>query len=333
MTHPRVSLFWRVFAVNAGLLVLVTVLLLVTPVTVSAPIRLAEALIVVVGLALTLAANLLLLRGAFSPLDRLAWRMETVDLLRPGQRLPSDFPVDSRVGRVVRAFNEMLDRLEAERHESGRRALAAQEGERLRVARELHDEVGQVLTGVLLELDAVADAVSPERRHEIVETKQLVRQALEEVRRISQELRPEMLEHLGLAKALTELARIFSGHTGIEVERRFAAELPPLAADAELAVYRIVQESLTNVARHSGATRVTISLDGRADRVVVGIVDDGRGFQAGVTPDGHGGVRGMRERALLVGGALAIEPGRQGGVEVRLEVPAALVEATAGADC
>jgi two-component system sensor histidine kinase UhpB len=314
-------LFWRVFAVNAGLLVLATVLLLVTPVTISAPIALVEALVLLAGLAIMLAANVMLLRRAFAPLDRLVSRMESVDLLRPGRRLPEG--AEDEVGRVVVAFNRMLDRLEAERRESGRRALAAQEAERLRVARGLHDEVGQVLTGVLLQLDALGRTICPAPDSELAETQLAVRQALEEVRRVAQELRPELLEHLGLVSALTELARTFAQRSGIPVERRFARARPALTADAEQAVYRIAQESLTNVARHSQATKVTVSLEQTANSVVLRVIDDGRGFVGSVPPSGHGGIRGMRERALLVGGALAVKPAPGGGVEVRFEVEAA----------
>ena len=328
MSTPRFPLFWRVFAVNAALLALATLLLLFSPVTVSRPVRFTEALVLVAGFALALAANVVLLRRAFFPLDRLARRMETVDLLQPGQRLPAG--VGDEVGRVVQAFNEMLDRLETERRESGRRALAAQEAERLRIARGLHDEVGQVLTGVLLQLDAVADAIASDRRDELVETKQAVRQALEEVRRISRELRPEMLEHLGLVSALTELTTTFSRLSGVTVDREFAAELPPLTAEAELTVYRIAQESLTNVARHAHARRVTMALEPGTDSVVLLVADDGDGFAGGAAPEGHGGLRGMRERAVLAGGSLAIGARDGGGVEIRLEVPAAPVDAPVG---
>jgi two-component system sensor histidine kinase UhpB len=203
----------------------------------------------------------------------------------------------------------MLDRLETERRESGQRALRAQEAERRRIASGLHDEVGQVLTGVLLRLDDD-------------ETKQAVRQALEEVRRIARELRPEMLEQLGLVSALTELSRKFAESSGVEVERHFAGDLPALSDDAELAVYRVAQESLTNIARHADASRVEIALQPGADSVVLRVVDDGRGLPVPDALNGHGGLRGMRERALLVGGALAIKRGSTGGVEVRLEVPA-----------
>lgn len=321
---PRnIPLFWRVFAVNAGLLLAIAVLLIVTPVQISAPIKLEQALIIVVGLAITLAANGLLLRQTISPLGQLAVRMETVDLLRRGQRI--DVQRDDEVGRVVRAFNLMLDRLESERQASGRRVLAAQEAERVGIARDLHDEVGQVLTGVLLHLNSIAES-APSQRDEIDTAKQAVRVALDEVRRISSELRPEMLEHLGLASALTELSTTFGRVSGVHVERRFDATLPKLPPDTELAVYRIAQESLTNVARHAAATEVTISLECGIDSVVLSVSDNGRGFDG--APREHGGLRSMRERALLIDGALAVKASRLGGVDVRLEVPVrAAVEA------
>jgi two-component system, NarL family, sensor histidine kinase UhpB len=319
-------IFWRVFAVNAGLLALIAVLLLLSPVEISYPIKPIQALIVLVGLAITLVANILLLRRAVAPLERLVERMDRVDLLRPGQRL--QVSRDDEVGRVLRAFNQMLDRLESERQRSGRRVLAAQEAERLGIARDLHDEVGQLLTGVLLHLDSSTGG-APEHRDEIEEAKRAVRRALDEVRRISRELRPEMLEDLGLVSALTELSTSF-GRSGVRVERRFDTSLPKLEPDTELAVYRIAQESLTNVARHSNASRVTITLERGPDSVVLRIVDDGRGFDSARSEE-HGGLRSMRERALLVGGALAIEQVPTGGVEVRLEVPATPVAEPLGA--
>ena len=322
MEARTVSLFWRIFAVNAGLLALIALLLVVTPVTIHAPPTLTEVLVIVAGLAVTVAANALLLRRAVAPLERLAQRMDTVDLLRPGQRLRVGR--DDEVGRVVRAFNEMLDRLESERQRSARRVLAAQEAERVGIARDLHDEVGQLLTGVLLELNSIAEA-APEHRREIDGTKEAVRRALDEVRRISSELRPEMLEQLGLVSALTELTTTFGRVSGIDVERDFDPSLPKLAPETELAVYRIAQESLTNVARHSNASGVTIALERGPDSIVLSVGDDGRGFD-GSSPEEHGGLRSMRERALLVDGALAIKESPRGGVEVRLEVPTTPVD-------
>jgi two-component system, NarL family, sensor histidine kinase UhpB len=322
MEARALSLFWRIFAVNTALLALIALLLIVTPVTISAPIALSEALIILAGLAITLVVNALLVRRTIAPLERLAERMDTVDLLHPGERLQVDR--NDEVGGVVRAFNHMLDRLENERRQSGRRVLAAQEAERVGIARDLHDEVGQLLTGVLLHLDSIAGD-APDHRVELDEAKQAVRRALDEVRRISSELRPEMLEHLGLVSALTELTTSFERVSGIRVERRFDPALPELESDTELAVYRIAQESLTNVARHSQATRVTITLEGDPDSVVLRVADDGGGFDRSA-PQDHGGLRSMRERALLVGGALAIEQPQNGGVEVSLEVPASIRE-------
>jgi two-component system sensor histidine kinase UhpB len=320
MHPPGLSLFWRAFVATAAALVLATVLLIVTPVEISPRIALIEVLILLAGLGLILAIDFLLLRRAFRPLERLAQRMEMVDLLRPGQRLP-----DSRggaIGRLVRGFNDMLERLEAERRESGGRALAAQEAERARIARGLHDEVGQVLTGVLLELDALRPAVAGEHQGELVETKNSVRHALEEVRRIARELRPEMLEHLGLVSALTELSTVLARQSGIQIERDFPQTLPQLTEEAELAIYRVAQESLTNVARHADATHVIVRLEAGLSSVVLTVSDNGRGFGNAGRPERRGGITGMRERALLVGGALAVKPGPSGGVEVRFEVAA-----------
>jgi two-component system sensor histidine kinase UhpB len=307
----RLPLLWRVLAINATLLVLATLLLVLARGRIHASLAFLEGIDVAVGLAVMLAANFLLLRQTLRPIERLVERMRTVDLLRPGQRLVERGGVE--VVELVRVFNQMLDRLEAERRESGRRVLRAQEAERGRIARGLHDEVGQVLTGVLLQLEG-------DGRNE--ETKAAVRQALEEVRRIARELRPEMLEHLGLVSALTELSRRFAEQSGLRIERRFADDLPPLSDDVELTVYRVAQESLTNVARHAQASRVEVVLEAGAGSVVLRVVDDGRGMDESAAVNGHGGLRGMREHAVLVGGALAVKRAREGGVEVRLEVPA-----------
>jgi two-component system sensor histidine kinase UhpB len=129
-----------------------------------------------------------------------------------------------------------------------------------------------------------------------------------------------MLEHLGLVSALTELTATFGRVSGIQVDRKFDPSPPALEPEAELAVYRIAQESLTNIARHAKATRVTVALEGSVDSLVLRVTDNGRGFTG--EPEEHGGLRSMRERALLIGAALAIKPAAPTGVEVRLEVPA-----------
>jgi two-component system, NarL family, sensor histidine kinase UhpB len=311
-----VSLFWRIMLLNASVLVAATALLLFAPVTVSVPVLPAEALVLLAGLAAMLIANGVLLRVGLAPLDRLTRLMSTVDLLRPGQRLPVSG--GGEVAAVVRAFNEMLDRLETERGTSAARALSAQEAERRRIAQELHDEVGQSLTAVLLDLKRAADRAPDPLRADLRHTQETTRESLDEVRRIARRLRPGVLEDLGLLSALTALATEFSTHTELAVRRRFEPGLPRLSDAAELVLYRVAQESLTNAARHADARHVELALTRHADAVVLSVRDDGRGV--GHTREGAG-IRGMYERALLVGARLSIEPGPAGGTEVRLRVP------------
>jgi two-component system sensor histidine kinase UhpB len=313
------SLFRRVFLLNAALLVAAGLLVALSPITVSTPVKVFDEVVLGVGTLLLLVANYLLLRPEFKPLERLAKRMKNVDLLRPGRRIePSGSP---EIVELVQSFNDMLQRLETERRESGRRALAAQEAERKRIAAELHDEVGQSMTGVLLLLEQLAGEVPEERRELFAEAQETTRKSVDEVRRIAQELRPELLEHLGLVSALKSLASRFTEQAGLELEWDFAPTLPQLEPEAELALYRVAQESLTNIARHADASSVWLSLQAGRGSVVLRVVDDGRGMN-GLSQNG-GGLRGMRERSVLVGAALAIKPAKTGGVEVRLEVPAA----------
>ena len=313
----RISLFWRVFLVNAALLIAGVLVLALTPITVSAEIRTIQAIVLAVGVLIVLVANLLLLRPLFAPLERLAHRMEELDILRTASPVPASSP--GEIGALERTFNRMIDRLETERRQAGTRALQAREEERRRIARGLHDEVGQTMTGVLFLLKQLAEESVPSERAALVEAQEAVRTNLEEVRRIAQELRPEALDHLGLPSAVNDLARAFARRTNITVERHIEPDLGQLDPNAELVLYRVAQESLTNVARHSSAARVLLDLRRNGDSVVLRVADDGNGFEH---PNREGGgLRGIRENALIVGGALAIKPSPTGGVEVRLEVP------------
>jgi two-component system, NarL family, sensor histidine kinase UhpB len=313
----RMSLFWRVFLVNAALLIAGALVLALTPISISAEIRLIQAIILAAGVVVVLVANLLLLRPLFAPLERLARRMEELDVLRALQPVPATSP--GEIGALERTFNRMIERLEAERRQAGTRALRAREAERQRIARGLHDEVGQTMTGVLFLLKQLAQHASSDQRAAFEEAQQAVRTNLEEVRRIAQELRPEALDHLGLPSALNNLARAFARRTSIAVDRRIDRQLEQLDPNVELVLYRVAQESLTNVARHSDASQVLLSLSRNSDTVVLQIADNGDGF-ARPHLEG-GGLRGIRENALIVGGALAIKPTQAGGVELRLEVP------------
>jgi two-component system sensor histidine kinase UhpB len=313
----RISLFWRVFFVNAALLIAGVLVLALTPLSVSAEIRLIQAIVLAAGVLIVLVANLLLLRPLFAPLERLAHRMEDLDILRTARPVPASSP--GEIGALERTFNRMLERLEAERRQAGARALQAREEERQRIARGLHDEVGQTMTGILFLLQQLRRDAPPAQRGALEEAQEAVRANLEEVRRIAQELRPEALDHLGLASALNNLARAFARRTSITVDRRIDAQLGQLDRNVELVLYRVAQESLTNVARHSNASEALLALSRNGDSVVLQVADNGHGFKRPLREGG--GMRGIRENALIVGAALAIKPSPMGGLEVRLEVP------------
>lgn len=313
----RMSLFWRVFLVNAAILIAGVLVLALTPISISAQIRTIQAIVLAAGVAIVLIANLLLLRPLFAPLERLARRMEELDVLRPLQPVPARSP--GEIGALERTFNRMIGRLEAERRQASTRALQAREEERQRIARGLHDEVGQTMTGILFLLKELGQRAMPEQRGPLDEAQDAIRNNLEEVRRIAQELRPETLDHLGLASAVNNLARVFERRTHVTVKSRIDPQLGQLQPNVELVLYRVAQESLTNVARHSEATNVQLTLHRNDKSVILQVADNGRGFQ-----DPHiegGGLRGIRENALIVGGALAIKPSPSGGTEVRLEIP------------
>jgi two-component system sensor histidine kinase UhpB len=313
----RASLAWRIFAVNAIVFTAGVAALVLSPATVSARGTREEVAVLVTGLAALLLINLYLVRRSLRPLDRVMRAMRGTDLLEPGQRLDLTGPAEVR--ELVVVFTEMLDRLQRERSRSGRRALAAQESERQRVAQELHDEIGQSLTAVKLQLARLGSMPPADLQAALAETQDEVDRSLDDVRRIAKRLRPEALDDLGLVPALTALTTDFARRTGLEIVRRIEPELPPLGADAELVVFRVAQESLTNVARHASASAVELRLERAHDGVRLVIADDGAGVN-GALPGA--GIEGMRERALLVGGRFSLVPSPAGGVEVRLVVPA-----------
>ncbi|MBQ1099537.1 sensor histidine kinase [Streptomyces sp. b94] len=310
------SLFWRIFGLNAVVLGFATALLLWAPVTVSVPVLLTEAVILVGGLGVMLVANGALLRWGLAPLDRLTKLMTTVDLLRPGQRLPVSG--GGEVAELIRTFNAMLDRLEHERATSTARVLLAQEEERRRIAQELHDEVGQSMTAILLVLGRAADDADQPLRDELYQAQEITRESLDEVRRLVRRLRPGVLDDLGLISALSSLTHDFATHTGLRVVRRFDADLPALDPETELVLYRVAQESLTNAARHADAQRLEVSLGPADGAVTLSIADDGRGIEAACE---GAGIRGMRERALLIGAALDITSAPGAGTRIRLTAP------------
>ena len=212
------SLFLRVLLANAAVLAIATLLLLFSPIEISYPVTNTQATILVTGFLVSVIVNMLLLRGVIAPLRRLTATMRSVEPMQPGRRL-SIRGTDTDVAALSSAFNDMLDRLESERRESGRKALAAQESERQRIARELHDEVGQVLTGVVLELEHAAKQSTGPDAARLATARESVRHSLDDVRRIARELRPEALDDLGLQSALRSLCTTAAAHDNLRVLR------------------------------------------------------------------------------------------------------------------
>jgi two-component system sensor histidine kinase UhpB len=311
-------LFWRVCLINGAVFVLGTLVLALSPATVSAQPLWSEVVVLSIGLAIIVLLNGLLLRSVLRPLDRLTAVMAAIDLRQPGRRLDEAGSGPARP--LVQGFNAMLERLEVERSASTTRALHAQEAERQRIAQELHDEVGQSLTAMLLGLKQAADRAPPAVVVELEQVRDTARTSLEEVRRISQRLRPGVLADLGLLSSLSSLASDLTARTGIPVNRGFLPGLPALTPETELVVYRVAQEALTNVARHAHAAHVELGLTRRANALVLRIADDGAG---GANPGTGAGIQGMQERAHMVGGQLELRPREGGGTEVLLEVPVA----------
>jgi two-component system, NarL family, sensor histidine kinase UhpB len=316
----RWPLFWRAALTNAALLAVAVAALAISPATVSSPLALDEAAILALGTVVVTALSVLALKTMLAPVDAVAREMASVDPLTPGARVQEQrqYP---EIAAITAGFNQMADRLEAERRESVLRSLRAQEAERTRVTRELHDEVGQTLTVLLLQLVHAARAAGPEAQERLGAAQETAREALEEVRRIGHRLRPESLDDLGLPSALITLADRIAGAAGMDVEAVIDPALPELDQEQTLAIFRIAQESLTNVVRHAGASRARLRLARSADCLSLSVRDDGHGPASDAVS--HGGLGGMRERALAIGGDLTLERPPDGGFEVRLDVPCA----------
>jgi two-component system, NarL family, sensor histidine kinase UhpB len=309
----------QVLAVN---LLLVAGTVLVATIAVDAHVteftRGREALVLGLAIVATLLGNWLLLRRRFAPLDRLISSMEEIDLANPEHRTISAGKSNSaEVRRLNAAYRRMVGRLEAERREAGRAAIQAQERERRRIAQDLHDEVNQALTAVSLRLQASIERAPLELRRELAETKRLASQAMEELLKLARQLRPAVLDDHGLIPALHSQVGDFADQTGIRARFKSRGTPPNLTPEQQLVIYRVTQESLSNIAQHAQARTVEVELS-FVGRTVLRINDDGRGFSA--IRNGGLGLSGMRERALLIGGQLTIwsTPRRGTRVELRM---------------
>jgi two-component system sensor histidine kinase UhpB len=272
------------------------------------------------AIALTVIVNLFMLTRRLEPLEQLADEMERVDLTRRAPQspaYPSRLEGPEEVRRLERSFRRMLERLEAERRRSASVALEAQEKERARVARDLHDEVNQSLTGLVLRLEAARAKAPPELAAELTEIRLVANQAMDELVALARQLRPTALDDLGLTAALASQAEDLERQSGIATSFGAAGEFGDLADDVQLVLYRVAQESLANAARHAGAESIVVRLARQDGRVELTVSDDGSGFAFDEAGSGIG-LEGMRERAMLVGGDLRIESRPGVGTRVRL---------------
>jgi two-component system, NarL family, sensor histidine kinase UhpB len=284
-------------------------------------------LILALAIMLTLCVNLWMLQRRFAPLERLINRIESIDPAEPSShQLPDSDPVEE-IDRLSSSFNRLLERIEEERRRSGTLATRAQEEERRRLARDLHDEVNQALTAILLRLEALSHDSPPDRVDEVAELKRLVNQAMEELLNLARQLRPTALDDHGLMPAIEAQLKRFSARTGIEVRVSTEGEPEMLPDDVQTAVYRILQEALANVGRHAGATAVSVEMEVEDERLELHIRDDGVGFdpssvgrEAGDGPGAGLGLSGMAERARLAGGELDVRSAPGGGTTVTLRI-------------
>jgi len=277
-------------------------------------------LVLVAAVLATVLVNAMVVRRRFQPLGRVIDAMEAVDFLPGSARPAMPEPDSAEVARLHSAFARMLRRLEAERSRTASAVLQAQEAERARLARDLHDETNQALTGVLLRLEATMQDAPPRLRDELRETQAVATQAMGELLRLARELRPAALDDLGLAAALRTKADEFARRTRLRTDLEIVpGSVDQLDADGQLVVYRVVQEGLSNVVQHARATRVVVTLGRQAGTTVLQIADDGEGFDVQRPAPGLG-LAGMRERAALAGGRLAVDSAHGQGTTVELRL-------------
>lgn len=270
------------------------------------------------AVAATVAVNVYLLSRRFAPLEELVEEMEHADLTRPApSREIHDLGGPEEVRRISRSFREMLERLESERRQAAKDALGAQERERARIALDLHDEVNQALTGLLLRLGALRRKAPPELEAELIETNEVATQAMEELLVIARQLRPTTLDDMGLEAALESLVSEVGDRAGIAAAFESEGDVSAISEEVQLVTYRIAQEALSNSIQHGSPEHVRVRLLGDGGALELRVSDDGPGFDAAGSQAGLG-IGGMRERALLVGGTLQIDSQPDAGTRVTL---------------
>ena len=276
--------------------------------------------ILALTIVLTLCVNLWMLQRRFAPLQHL---IDSIELIDPAE--PSTFEVlpttVEEIDRLARSFQGLLHRVENERVRTGKLVLRAQEEERRRVARDLHDEVNQALTAILLRLEALAQGASPERVEEIAELKRLATQAMDELLAPCPPAAPDGPRRPRPAPGAPGASEGFRSSTGIDTKFTAVGDPAGLDDDTQTAVYRVAQEALSNASRHGAAHLVELELTTDGPSVELHVRDDGRGFDPVAARRSGLGLEGMAERARLVGGELDLRSSPGGGTEICLRVP------------
>ena len=283
---------------------------------------------VTIGWLVSVALNFILLQFAFQPLMDLGKIMNRVQAGERSLRA-SLTGVDPQADQLASTFNMMLEAIDEANRQRATLIINAQEEERKRVARELHDETSQIMTSLLVSLAILEESItSQQARDRIAETRQLAHQTLRAIRNLSLDLRPSALDDLGLLPALRWYIKEYQQKCAIEVDFQASGFKERLPAELETVLYRIVQEALTNVARHAQARKVTVRLEESEHEIHAIISDNGRGFDAekikkmpGAGQEHGWGLVGMHERASLLDGTLTITSQPEQGTTIDVSIP------------
>ena len=330
----RLSLFEKVIFANSIMLIGEALAgLWVTSHNLEAHHYLIDTSFLVLATLLGLVINILLLRASFRPLFTLLSTIRAVSMGKTSERV-TVVPSDSEIAELAHAFNTMLDRLEAMQKEQTMLIVQAQEEERRRLALELHDESSQNLTAMLVHLEILSlglqaipeTTLSTETREPFVRGIEnlsgLTQRTLEDIRTLAQQLSPSVLDDLGLHAAFRWLVEDVRERFRLEVKLRIEETVPGSRCSSlqETALFRIAQESLTNVARHAHAEHVCISLTQEHNQICLQVSDDGCGYDPAQHTSGFG-IFGMRERTRLLGGSLYIQSQPGCGTTVEARIP------------
>jgi two-component system sensor histidine kinase UhpB len=283
----------------------------------------------IIGAVFSIVINLGMVTAALSPLDDIIATAERVRAGDYSARIGDDPMRDRDLEQIVLSFNGALDQVEADRLEIKKlvnSVIEAQEDERKRIARELHDDTSQVLFAQLLRVSAMKMSENAEVREIARQLESMLAESMEAVRRLGHELRPPSLDDLGLVEATGALVQRMAARSGIEIGFVASGLRERLDPAVELVLYRVAQEALTNMWKHARANSASVSIHRQNGSVELVVDDNGRGFDGGAenTSDGKGlglGLFGMQERVELVNGNLEIIGNMNPGTRVRAWIP------------